>query len=119
VGDFRKLTAYVRSVELADELRNRVLTWPSFDRWSVGIQLVRSADSIGANIAEGSGRHSSRDEMRFLLIARGSALETEHWVDRALARGLLDDEHLRTAAREVGRLINGLLRAQRQMIGDW
>jgi four helix bundle protein len=86
-----------------------VSRWPSFDRWSIGIQLTRAADSIGANIAEAAGRWHRQDQKRFLLIARGSLYETEHWLARAEARGLLEagtTGHL----SETARTLNGLIR---------
>ncbi len=45
-------------------------------RDTVGKQIIRSADSIGANIAEGSGRGAYQDNRRFVRIARGSLYET-------------------------------------------
>ena len=56
---------------------------------TVGIQIIKAADSIGANIAEGSGRGSDQDYKRFLRIARGSLNETRHWLRRAYKRNLL------------------------------
>src|SRR5687767_4874135 len=61
--------------------------WPS--QRTVGEQVIRSADSIGANIAEGSGRGSAIDNRRFLRMARGSLYETRHWLRRAHRRRLL------------------------------
>ena len=83
----QSLAAWRLSVELADELHGAVVRWPEFDRDSVGLQLMRSVDSVGANIAEAAGRWSAADKRRFLLIARGSLYETEHWIDRARAAG--------------------------------
>jgi four helix bundle protein len=60
-------------------------------RTPVGKQLVRAADSVGANLAEGCGRQSFPDNRRFVRIARGSLNETRHWLRRAFRRGLLDD----------------------------
>jgi len=59
---FRELTAYKRAREAGDEVRELVLGWESFDRWSVGIQLVRAADSVAANIAEAYGRSTLPDQ---------------------------------------------------------
>jgi four helix bundle protein len=73
----------------ANDLHREVARWPSFERWSLGLQLVRAADSIGANIAESSGRWHAPDKRRLLIIARGSLYETEHWMAQAEARGLL------------------------------
>lgn len=43
-------------------------------------QIIRSATSIGANIAEGYGRYKGKEYERFLQIALGSSQETEHWL---------------------------------------
>ncbi|MGZ5312808.1 MAG: four helix bundle protein [Solirubrobacterales bacterium] len=109
MGDFRRLTVYEKSVSLSDDARTSVLGWSSFDRWTLGTQLVRAADSIGANLAEGMGRRTDRDQLRMLIIARGSAVETEHWLERAAARKLLCDPALAIRAREVSRMLNGLI----------
>jgi four helix bundle protein len=58
----------------------------------MGKQIVRSADSVGANIAEGHGRYSYQDNQRFVKIARGSLNETRHWLRLAYARNLLTQE---------------------------
>jgi four helix bundle protein len=114
VGRFEDLVAYQQAVALADDLRRAIETWPSLDRWTVGVQLVRSADSVGANIAEAFGRDTPADEARFLLFARGSAYETQHWIERAFARSLISNDAYRARAASVGRLVNGLHRAHRR-----
>jgi four helix bundle protein len=50
---------------------------------------VRCADSIGANIAEGTGRYNFQDNRRFVKTARGSLNETQHFLRRAFKRNLL------------------------------
>ena len=75
----------------------------------MGRQLVRAADSIGANIAEAMGRWTLPDAKRFLLIAKGSVNETEHWLLRARARGLVSNEY-DELLNEAGRTLNGLIR---------
>ena len=108
-SEFRDLAAYQRATKLADELWEQVHGWNSSARWSVGMQLVRAADSIGANIAEATGRWHPKDELRFLRVARGSLLETEHWITTAERRGLLEpatSERLDGIARPLSGLIN-------------
>jgi four helix bundle protein len=79
-SEFRDLAAYQRAAALAVELHKAVPKWPPLERWTIGPQVLRSAGSIGANIAEAAGRYHRGDRRRFLLTARGSLLETEHWL---------------------------------------
>ena len=94
---------------LADEISAVVSTWPSFERWSIGMQVVRSAGSIGANIAEATGRWHEADQRRFLVIARGSLYETEHWLLRAQAAGATTGR-LHPQLDELARALNGLMK---------
>jgi hypothetical protein len=71
-GSFTRLIVYRLAVELADELHARAVAFPRLDRWSLGIQLIRAADSVGANIAESAGRWHEQDKRRLLMIARGT-----------------------------------------------
>ena len=87
--NFENLRVYKLSEELADEIWTIVLRWDRFARNTVGKQIVRSADSVGANIAEGTGRHDFQDNRRFVKIARGSLNETQHFLRRAFKRNLL------------------------------
>jgi four helix bundle protein len=107
----RSFAAYRYAATLADEVHEEVARWSKFDTWTVGIQLVRAADSIGANIAEGLGRATLNDQRRFFLMARGSLLETEHWLERAAARGLPLSAPFIDKTEELGRVLNGLIRA--------
>jgi four helix bundle protein len=110
VDGFRGLAVYERSVGLADALWGAIGGWDPFARWSLGIQLVRAADSVGANLAEACGRDSRADRRRVLYLARGSAFETEHWLDRAEARGLDLPKGAPAEAREISRMLNGVAR---------
>ena len=93
--NFENLRVYQLSERLADEIWSIVLQWDVFARDTVGKQLVKSADSIGANIAEGTGRGTFVDNRRFVRIARGSLNETQHWLRRAFKRKLLNDKEIR------------------------
>jgi len=81
---FEDLKVYQLAEELADMVWDIVTTWNYFEKNTVGMQLVRSADSVGANIAEGSCRGAVKDNQRFIKISRGSLHETKFWLRRAL-----------------------------------
>jgi four helix bundle protein len=89
---FEDLRVYQLSEELADEIWFIVMGWRGLAQDTVGKQLVRAVDSIGANIAEGTGRGSYQDNRRFVKIARGSLYETKHWLRRAFKRKLLTSD---------------------------
>jgi four helix bundle protein len=82
---------FFRSYEsIAKWARDSVEKWTPFRQDTVGKQLVRSLDSIGANLVEGDGRFSYKDGLSFLTIARASAREGKLWLERACDRKLLD-----------------------------
>ena len=94
--NFESLRVYQLSEKLADQIWSIVLTWNALARDTVGKQLIRAADSIGANIAEGTGRGTFVDNRRFVRIARGSLNETQHWLRRAYKRRLLSPRQIST-----------------------
>ena len=95
-SNFEKLAVYQLSEKTADLVWEIVKSWDGLARDTVGKQLIRAADSIGANIAEGEGRGSFKDNQRFVRIARGSLNETKHWLRRAYNRKLLSAEQIAT-----------------------
>ena len=111
---FEQLEVYQLAERLSDEVWSVVLTWGNFAKDTVGKQLVRAADSVGANIAEGAGRQSFQDNRRFIRIARSSLNETRHWLRRAYRRNLLDDAKVAVLKRlldELAPRLNAYLRS--------
>ena len=86
---FEELRVYQLSETLAGEIWTIVTRWDDFAKSTIGRQLARAADSIGANIAEGSGRGTYKDNQRFVKIARRALYETRHWLRRAFHRKLI------------------------------
>ncbi|MBD2447800.1 four helix bundle protein [Nostoc sp. FACHB-152] len=91
---FQNLRVYQLSENLANEIWFIVQKWDYFAKDTVGKQIVKSADSIGANIAEGNGRYNLQDNQRFIKIARGSLNETRYWLRLACKRKLLTQEQI-------------------------
>ena len=90
--------------------------FPDDERYGLTSQLRRAAVSIPSNIAEGHGRDSAGDLIRFCNIALGSLAELETqlllareltYLERTATDGLLQQ------AEEIGRMLRGLIRSQR------
>jgi len=67
-----------------------LLDWQS--KKIIGDQFIRSVDSVGANIAEGYGRFHYLDKNKFYYNARGSLLESKHWLELLLERKFIQQE---------------------------
>ncbi len=113
---FENLRVYQFAEQLADEVWTIVGRWPTLARDTVGKQMIRAADSIGANIAEGTGRGTFPENRRFVRIARGSLYETRHWLRRAFRRSLLQDSEIGTLKPVVDQL-SPMLNAYLKSIG--
>ena len=112
--NFENLEVYQLAEKLADEIWTIVGGWGYFARDTVGKQIVRAADSIGANIAEGAGRGSFPDNRRLVRTARGSLNETKHWLRRAYSRGLLNEKlvnRIKPTIDELTPRLNAYLRS--------
>lgn len=94
VDSFEDLDVYRIAVKIGDKIWKIVASWPSFPRNSLGYQLVKSSDSIGANIAEGFGRFHFAENKQFARIARGSLYETRHWLQNAYKRDLIKENEM-------------------------
>lgn len=89
--ELEDMEIYVLACQIEDRIWQIASTWPMFAKDTVGKQLIRAADSIGANIAEGYGRFHYSDKVNFFYYARGSLYETRHFVRIARARNLVDE----------------------------
>jgi four helix bundle protein len=111
---FEDLDVYRLAEEIADAVWDLVSTWEFFARDTVGKQLVRAADSIGANIAEGTGRGTFKDNCHFARIGRGSLNETRHFLRRAYRRKLLTEDQiarLQPKIAELGPRLNAYIKS--------
>lgn len=120
-ANFEKLVVYRSSEVLSDHIWASAQKWDGFSKGTIGRQIARAADSIGANIAEGTGRGSFPDNRRFVRNARGSLNETRHWLRRAHQRNLLSDEDVKTVKPIIDELapkLNARLRSIGLQIGE-
>ena len=103
---------------LAEDLSD--LVWYAFDEWSpkvqrtIGYQIIRSSDSIAANIAEGYGRYTPADRKKFYLYARGSFEETKAWLRKLIRREVVYGDSVQKYTKiinELGPKLNAFIRS--------
>ncbi|AMY11491.1 four helix bundle protein [Luteitalea pratensis] len=75
LNDFHELEAWQRAMDLAVLVLGATPQLPAAERFGLGAQMRAAAVSIPSNIAEGYGRGTRPDYLRFLHMARGSANE--------------------------------------------
>jgi four helix bundle protein len=112
---FEDLRVLKSAEEIADSIWKLVVQWDQFAKDVVGKQIARSADSVGANIAESFGRFNFGEKLRFLYYSRGSIFETKYWLNRTQACGLMEPEavqmyvnRLTSLARQLNTFASGL-----------
>lgn len=114
VKDYSDLLTWQKAMDLTEAVYGATRVYPKDEMYGLTAQTRRSAVSVPSNIAEGQGRGSSREFVRFLAVARGSLCELEtqlllaerlKYLDRAAVAPLLQQ------AATVGKLLNGLIRS--------
>ena len=89
------LEVYQLSMNLSDEIWNLVVNWDSFEKYTIGTQFVKAADSISSNISEGFGRYFYKENKQFCYYGRGSLSETKTWLTKAFRRKLISEDSFR------------------------
>jgi len=109
---FEELEVWKKARELKIEILQLVKTFPPEERFNLTDQLKRSSRSVPSQIAEGHGRRTFPDRLRFSIIARGSLAETLNHLIDASDSGYITNEQLkyfRDKVYEVERLLNGYI----------
>ena len=83
------LRIYILAVEIGEEVWEVVMEWESFNKWTIGKQMVDSADGISASMIEGYYRNQPGDLVRFFQYSLSSAKETQLWLWKAKQRNLI------------------------------
>jgi four helix bundle protein len=106
------LNVYKESMMIGDEVWNLVNQWDYFAKDTVGKQLVKSVDSISANISEGYGRFHYKENKQFCYYSRGSLTETSTWIKKAENRKLIEREkgvELTNKLERIHKMLNGYI----------
>jgi four helix bundle protein len=110
--NFKKLEAWKRAMELVKDVYMLTKHYPKEELYGLTGQTRRAAVSVPSNIAEGVGRRSKGDTVRFLYISRGSAYELGTLFEIAMMSDMIETvEYSRLANKleECVRMLNGLI----------
>ena len=108
-----KLDVTQESIEYYLAVRRCTARFPPVERFELTSQLNRAALPVSSNIAEGIGRATPRDRIRFLDMANGSLLESVTQLTIAARLGYVcDEDHqsLRRMADALCRQLAGIRR---------
>ena len=86
-----ELQVYQLSMEIGEKVWDIVIKWDYFSKDTIGKQLVRSVDSVAANLSEGFGRYHFNESKHFYYYSRGSLYETKTWLTKAYNRKIISE----------------------------
>lgn len=118
--DHRNLRAFQLADELAFLVYRETAAFPKEELFGLTSQIRRAAVSVASNIAEGCGRSSDVDFLRFLEMANGSLRELQYQISLAQRLGYLPSQSLlikdASILFETGRVLHGLIRSMRSNV---
>jgi four helix bundle protein len=113
VKTYRDLIVWQKAMALVTEIYKVTMSFPRREDYGLTSQVRRCAVSIPSNMAEGYGRHSRNEYIRFLQIALGSLYELQTQLEIAASLGYLtkeDFDALYENTREVERMLSVLIK---------
>ena len=111
MNTYRDLLVWQKAMDLVDEIYCLLKLLPKEETYALSDQMRRAAISIPSNIAEGYDRDSTKDYIRFLMIARGSKSELETQLIICVRQNLLTRQQICKAfnlCTEIGKMLNSM-----------
>ena len=108
---FENLAAYQRALDLVDKVYDLMKGFPSEEKFALCDQLRRAVVSVPSNIAEGLGRLSAKEQVRFIEISYGSLMEVYCQLTIAKRRQYISEEVFKDLAKlieDIARPLSGL-----------
>ncbi|MCB0643894.1 MAG: four helix bundle protein, partial [Phaeodactylibacter sp.] len=112
-NDFTELLVWQKAHRFVLNVYHFVEGFPARERFNLSDQLRRASVSIQTNIAEGMGRSTKKELIRYLIIARGSTQEVKYLLLLSRDLGYLEEPHyiaLNNRINEIAKMINGFIR---------
>ncbi len=112
--EIHELDVYKLSEDLSDLIWYGFDTWPKKVQQTIGYQIIRSADSIASNIAEGYGRYTPAERKLFYRYERGSFEETKAWLRKLIRRKVIQENEIQKYSiiiYELGPKLNAFIKS--------
>lgn len=111
---FERLDVYEAALDYAESIYRLAGKFPEVERFALASQARRAASSVPLNIAEGRGRGTDKDFVRFLFTARGSLFETVTVLKLAVRLGYLtssETQAVKEAAYDLSARLMALIKS--------
>lgn len=108
MANISELRVYKDALNFSNQIWDICLKWDYFVKKTIGDQLVRSADSISANLAEGYGRFYIKENIHFCYYSRGSLEETKDWLRKANSRNLISNQSYQQISEQLTQIAKQL-----------
>ncbi len=118
---FQKLNVWQEAKKLVVEVYHLLDSFPKFENYALCDQIRRAIVSVPSNIAEGSGRKSLKEQIRFLEISYGSLMETYNQLLIAIDLAYITEESvnaIKPSIDSVAKMINGLSSSYSQKLEE-
>jgi four helix bundle protein len=107
--ELEELRVYSMAMEIGERVWEFVYKWDYLAKDTIGKQLIRSIDSVAANLSEGFGRFHYKEAKNFSYYSRGSLYESKTWITKAFNRNLISKElfeELTNTIEVIGKMLN-------------
>lgn len=101
-GSFKTLSVYQDALHLVDLSYELIKIFPKQEKYNLSDQLRRACTSVTLNIAEGNGRMTTRDYIKFLKISAGSLNEMEAIAEIAIGQKMISEPHFQKFTKHIG-----------------
>ena len=112
IQSYRDLQVWQRSMKLVTNVYQLTRSFPSDEQYGLSAQIRHCAVSIPSNMAEGYGRGTTNDYVRFLRISMGSMYELQTQLEIALSLGYATEDAfnpLYNETRDIERMLSALI----------
>lgn len=121
IRSYKDLVVWQRSIDLIDDIYRLTRSFPKSETYGLSSQVQRAAVSVAANIAEGSGRDSTKEFIHHLAYSLGSLAEVETYLTVSLRLEYAVKttvSRLESTCDEIGKMLRSLQKSLRRRLND-